>query len=270
VLVVMRTSICPTNVAVHLPSELIKAIIGYRPDRSSIGLCSLISRPWVPWTRAKLFSEVRLGLENLLQFLILLQSPYCTFPCYVRRVYIQAYLASLPNSCHKPLPTVLNSPQSWLDADDNTSNTWGFLYKARTSMVNVMDGSRPIHFINLFCLFPAIEHLHLQLQNFRHGFEICNGWCAISHTLKISLPNPRSSKGFRPEHWKNVLKWVVRQKVCNISRLYLDVMAPWSLEGAQEFEGVLLGIFMLEPYCLGSVRGFFVANILELQLTSHR
>jgi hypothetical protein len=51
-------------------------------------------------------------LENLLPFLILLQSSYCTFPCYVRRIQIQAYLASLPNSYHKPLLAVLNGPHA--------------------------------------------------------------------------------------------------------------------------------------------------------------
>jgi hypothetical protein len=225
------------KVAVHLPGELIEIIIGYLPDRQSIKLCSLTPRPWVPWTRVQLFSQVRLVLKNLLPFLILLQSPYCSFPCYVRNIYIRAHLVALPNSYHKTLLAVLNGPHPWLDVDTIT-RTRGLLHKARTSMVNVMDGSEPSHVMNLICLFPAVEHLHLQLWNFYYGIGKCSGLSPISPTLKsltLSHGIYPSQKNIRPRHWKNLLKWAIRQNVCNISRLYLDVMAPWNLEGAQQF-----------------------------------
>jgi hypothetical protein len=224
------------NVTTHLPGELIDTIIGHLPDHASIKVSSLLSRAWVPWTRVRLFSQVRLVMSNLLPFILLLQSPYCTFPCYVPRIYIEAFLSAIPNSYHKRLLAVLNGPHPWLDAVDATS--WSFVSKIKTSMGNAIDRSEPSHVMNLFCLFPAIQHLHLHMWNFRYSIGGCSGLPPMSHTLKsLTLTHGiyPSSEGVRLLHWKNFLKWAVRYKVCNISRLYLDVMAPWNSEGVEAF-----------------------------------
>jgi hypothetical protein len=71
----------------QLPGELIDRIIRYiLPDRRAVGLCAFIGRAWLPWTRLHLFSYVQLVAykKHVVPFLILLQSPYCTFPPHVR------------------------------------------------------------------------------------------------------------------------------------------------------------------------------------------
>jgi hypothetical protein len=220
------------NLSGHLPGELIEAIIGYLPDRQSIKPCSLISRAWVPWTRVHLFSQVRLVLKNLLPFLLLLQSPYCTFPCYVHCIYIEAFLDAMSSSYRKVLLDVFNGRHAWLD-QRNTTGKSSIFHELHTSTVNTVGWSTPSHVINLICLFPAIKHLRVHLWAFMSGVGICNGLPPVSRTLKSLTITTGVYASTQSCQWRNLIQWVHRHQLFEISKLYLDVMAPWNTEGAE-------------------------------------
>jgi hypothetical protein len=170
-------------------------------------------------------------MKSLLPFLLLLQSPYCTFPLYVRHIYLDAFLVGLPKLYYKTLIDVLKSPHHWLQNDEDR----GSFGEAKTSMVNFINKTTSGHVMNLVRLFPSLEHLHVRLLGFYYRVGPCHGLPTVSPTLKsVTLTTGAyvSRKNLSRE-WKNLLEWIRRQRICNISKLFLDVMAPWNMEGAE-------------------------------------
>jgi hypothetical protein len=153
-----------------LPGELILAIINLLADRRTILLCSLISRASVPWTRHYLFNHVRLDYRNIRPFLLLIQSPHCTLNPYVLSLHIGWQLAKPPYLYHKELMDALSSFRARYRrlCSKRENIMFPIFHKATTPKITATDRNMPYHshVMNVVCLFPAVEHLQIQLWGF--------------------------------------------------------------------------------------------------------
>jgi hypothetical protein len=229
----------------RLPGELIDDIIRYLlPDRQAIGRCTLVCRAWLPWTRSHLFSVIYLPFaytELILPFLHLLQSPYCTFPPFVHCLRLFWAEADFPIQHHATLLDVLYRSHPWLDSKYNTSNS--FFRKVRASMAKNTHLGESNHIMNIVHLFPALEHLEVNLQVFKSRVARCNGLPPISLTLKsLAVGCHYFTSPLRvglSSEWSHLMSWVHREKLYNISKVYFPVLPPFCRDGAEALLRVL-------------------------------
>jgi hypothetical protein len=186
----------------HLPGELIDTIVYHLlPDRQAIRVCALLCRAWVPWSQRHLFSDVRLHKRNVFQFLFLLRSPYCVFPCYVRSLYISQqvseFVARMASTFRRVmLVDVIQRQHVWLHhkhesivEDSSFHDVW------------TLGG----HVIHLVSLFPALQHLQLPLSSFDSKVVRCDGLPLVPPTLKSLALICHESALFLSYQWKNFM-----------------------------------------------------------------
>jgi hypothetical protein len=194
----------------------------------------------MPWTRLHLFRHLPLYKRNFSELLLLLQSPHCTFPTYVRSLDIDWQLEELPISSHKTLLDVLYSQHHWLNYR-NKGDSIGLLrssfHKVRASVAYSIDRSVAVHAMNVFRLFPTLEHLQVQLLGCQSKVGGCNGLPPIPSTLKsltlICNSSPPTGSPVLPGEWINFLRWMEQERICNISALYLARMSIWDSVGVE-------------------------------------
>jgi hypothetical protein len=221
----------------YLPGELIDAIIScLLPDHQSISLCSLICRAWLPWTRRHLFQRVWLRPRNLLPFLLLLQSPYCTFPIYVRSLFISLQF-ELPTSCRRMLLDIFKGRHSWLDYEDDRIGLLNLpFHKAKLLVANAIHRRNRMYAVNIVRLFPALEHLQIELWGFWYKVGEFDGLPLLSPTLKSLAIISAGSTPTSSLKWNNFMEWVHRWRIYNISMVYyVGWMTDVDLEGMQAF-----------------------------------
>jgi hypothetical protein len=224
-----------TNLTGHLPGELIEVIIGYLPDRQSIKTCALISRAWVPWTRVQLFRQIKLEEDNLYSLLVLLQSPYCTFPRYVRYIDVRALQRGPMSRPFRQLfQDVFRGPHTWLD-QENTIVEGSLLRRLYASATQIVEQRTSSHIMNLICLFPAVEHLCVCQYVFHFKVGKCSALPPMPRTLKSLILTNGIYPSFEalPQQWRNFIEWIRHQEVFEICKLYLDVMWPYNMDGIE-------------------------------------
>jgi hypothetical protein len=220
----------------HLPGELIDIIIKcLLPDRRAVKTCSLICRAWVPWTRLHLFYRIRLYKSTFYEFLHLLRSPHCTFPPYVHDIQFNWQLAEIRSSDHHLLLDVLNGQHAWIPGHNGVIKH-SFFHNARVSAMKAISGNTSSHIFNMVRLFPAVENLGLFLYGFQEKVTECNWLPPVSPALTslvvvCNSPEPRSPA--LPHEWENFLKWIYREGICGIRKLYLGLGSSWDMEGIQ-------------------------------------
>jgi hypothetical protein len=230
----------------QLPGELINIIINHLlPDRRAIKICSLVCRAWLPWTRVHLFSSVQLVVnirtvagykDQVIPFLSLLKSPYCTFPYYVRSIHMDWRRAKFPVQ-HSTSPLdVLHNRHPWLNHNNNRDKKDSFLRKVKTSLAKSVDRDSSRYVMNVIRLFPAVEHLQISLWGLVPDIAECHELPPISPNLTSlaleCLTFDHMSPGL-PQEWENLMGWVHRERIYNIRRLYIKGLSNRSMEGLQ-------------------------------------
>jgi hypothetical protein len=216
----------------HLPGELIDTIVYHLlPDRQAIRVCALLCRAWVPWSQSHLFSDVRLHKRNVFQFLFLLRSPYCVFPCYVRSLYISQqvseFVARMASTFRRVmLVDVIQRQHVWLHHKHENIVEDSSFHDVRTLGDHVM---------HLVSLFPALQHLQLPLSSFDSKVVRCDGLPLVPPTLKSLALICHESALFLSYQWKNFMAWVHLQRIYGIDTLYVMEMASGDIEGVEIF-----------------------------------
>lgn len=83
-----------------LPQELVDATLDcFKGDFSSLKVCCLVCRAWVPRSRSYLFEKCSLVPGNILVFRDLLQSPCCSFILHIRNISITREYAHPNDYC---------------------------------------------------------------------------------------------------------------------------------------------------------------------------
>jgi hypothetical protein len=211
----------------HLPGELIDAIVSHLlPDRQAIGVCALLCRAWVPWAQRHLFSDVRLHKRNFFQFLFLLQSPYCAFPCYVRSLSISRqvseFVARMASTfqVRVTLLGVIHGQHAWLD------------HKRESIVKDPSCHDVRSHVIHLVSLFPGLQHLQLPLSSFDSKVDECDRLPLVSPALKSLALICHWPVSYE---WKNFMEWVHIHRIYSIDTLYIMEMASGDIQGIEMF-----------------------------------
>jgi hypothetical protein len=222
-----------------LPGDIIERIIKYVPTECSRTPLSLISRVWFPWARHfdPEFAYVLLHTKNMSRFLLLLQSPLCSFPRYVRQLDIDWSVGTIPPCSQDILLNILSDPHRWADIPSmRTNNSKSIILKMKKSMLNLRTPpAKECHALNLVCLFPRLEHLQVQLMGIKSNIPNFEGQPCISqnlYSLSVICNSSPQQPGTVPHEWKHFLKWARSAGINDIGNLYLTCMGPWNYEGA--------------------------------------
>lgn len=224
-----------------LPNEIIQEIIGRLPPNTSYSPLSLISRAWLLCARRldPQFSCIRLRNNNISDFLPLLQSPFCSFSQYVRQLYIDWSLETMPPCAQEIIFAILSNQRTSVDLPAiRNNNPKSILLKVKESMLNVRTPmAKDCHILNIVCLFPCLEHLEVQLMGIKSSIPVFDTQARASPSLNslsvICNSSPPKQLGTVPPEWKHFLKWVRSNDICGIRYLYLTCMGSWNYEGAE-------------------------------------
>jgi hypothetical protein len=104
-------STMPTDTAraPKIPPEIVDAFID-QVNVSVLGVCSLVSKSWLPRSRRHLFERVVIIRDGLKPFLDLLDSPLCTVKPFVQIVELRGYWIPDPRWVELGLSAILSLP----------------------------------------------------------------------------------------------------------------------------------------------------------------
>ncbi|KAK7046743.1 hypothetical protein R3P38DRAFT_2607754 [Favolaschia claudopus] len=160
---------------VELPQELTDAIIDHLSnDPHSLQSCSLVCRAFVFRCRFHLFATCRLTATNIFEFCCLLRSPACTFVPHVRSIHASRLQWHRDDRWFNEIAMDLRRLLGVRELDMtlrivSTSNAnayfrTGFVtsFSSVTHLVLSCNFTSPAPLVDMICLFPALQDLHIR------------------------------------------------------------------------------------------------------------
>lgn len=228
-----------------LPKEILQNIM----HQLSPNTLSLVSRAWLPHARGQPFACIGLCRKDISEFLLLLNSPLCSFLPYVRQLYMEGSLENLPPRAQEIIFSIFSN--SGACGTTKIPSRSSLLLKVKRSISNLRTPmAKDCHILNIVCLFPCLEHLEVQLMGIKSNIPVFDDTVHVApslHSLSVICNVlPRTL----PPQWRHFIKWARTNDIRNIEDLYLTCMGPWNYEGAQELvnmQGKTLKHFHLGP-----------------------
>ncbi|KAF9462774.1 hypothetical protein BDZ94DRAFT_696446 [Collybia nuda] len=224
-----------------LPNELKQEIINHLHHSVSFTSLSSISRSWFQYLVNRRFTRIQLNPQNISGFLVLLQSPLCTFRQNVRQLDIHWTSREIWRRDQEIIHAILTNPSTHHDLHSTqVDHPKSFLKKAKRTIKLSTPSIGECQFLNIVCLFPRLEHLQVQLMGITSTVPNFPGQPPISSVLKsISVicnstpPVSRRQAKWVPPEWEHFLGWVRSNRIYKIQCLYLTCMAWWNYRAAE-------------------------------------
>jgi hypothetical protein len=221
--------------ATPLPPELYDAVIDHLfADKRALGNCALVSSQFLPRSRYHLFREVFLkpgepGHARHMSFLALLQSPFVTFPAYVRNLLLMD-----------------GDQTTWINKGLEVLQ--GFVSVECLDLCAVRWGDLSAGALATLRTFPVLKHLSLRYCTFDNFDQVVDIVCSHSGTLHslrfsqsslgpdcltfTSLPPPPPLRLLKVDYVnENIAKWLFYHHACSsIQSLHLVVWCSISSE----------------------------------------
>ncbi|KAJ7799735.1 hypothetical protein B0H14DRAFT_1702172 [Mycena olivaceomarginata] len=157
---------------VELPQELIDLVIDLIAVDSwlSLSACSLVCRSWVSRTRSHLFQRCKtLMTHNILYFLDLQQSPFCTFLTHVRIVRFSIRrlfpVDAIATAAGQVRLTDVRTLEMRVQYSGCPEGVYSFLASAFPDITNLhlsSDTRVPLPLMDFISCFPALRELRIK------------------------------------------------------------------------------------------------------------